>query len=105
MPSQTLRLERALTIRGRVVGPEGQAVTLPQGQPMYLNAMKGDQWGQNAIVASDGRFEMEGLPPGTVTLNVWAGNEYKPAKVDVQAGAEGVLITLERNTPQPAPTK
>jgi hypothetical protein len=102
MPSVTLRLERAMTIRGRVTDAGGQPIVLQGGQALYVNARKGDQWFSGTMVGSDGRFELRGLPTGTLTLQVWGGNEYKPANVDVVAGADGVAITLERNPPQPA---
>jgi hypothetical protein len=40
-----------------------------------------------------------------VTLHVWAGNEYKSVQVDVVAGTDGVLITLEKNPPPQQPSK
>jgi hypothetical protein len=106
MPSATLRLERALTIKGRVVGPDGQAPVLPGGQMANISARKAEQWFGGAMVAADGRFELRGLPAGTVTLHVWAGGEYKMTQVDVVAGSDGVTITLEKNPPpQPQPSK
>lgn len=101
MPSATLRLERALTVRGRVLGPDGQPAALQGGNPIYVNARKGEQWFSGTTVGSDGRFELRGLPAGTVTLQTWGGNEYKQATVDVVAGSDGVTITLERAEPKP----
>jgi hypothetical protein len=106
MPSVTLRLERALTIKGRIVGPDGGAITLPAGQMANVMARKSEQWFGSSVVGADGRFELRGLPPGTVTIQVWVpGNEYKAAQVDVAAGADGVVITLERAPPPQQPTK
>jgi len=101
MPSATLRLERALTIRGRVTDAGGRPIALANGQPVYVNARQGDRWFSGSAVGSDGRFEIRGLPPGNVTIQAWAGNEYKQATVEAVAGADGVVITLERNPPQP----
>lgn len=101
MPSATLRLERALTIRGRVTDADGRPIVLQGGQPVYVNARKGDQWFSGTTAGSDGRFELRGLPAGTVTLQIWGGNEFKQATVEVVAGSDGVSIALERNPPQP----
>jgi len=103
MPSVTLRYERALTIRGRVTGPGGQPLVLQQGTRVQIAARSGEQWFPGAMVGEDGRFELRGMPPGTVTLQLWAGNDYKPATVEVASGSDGVQITLERNQPQPKP--
>ncbi|HEX5135519.1 MAG TPA: carboxypeptidase-like regulatory domain-containing protein, partial [Planctomycetota bacterium] len=105
MPPQTLRYERALTIRGRVTDASGRPITLQAGQRVYVNARLGEnQWISGAMVGDDGSFELRGLPTGaTVTLQVWVpGNEYKPATVQAAAGADGVSIVLEKNQPQPA---
>jgi len=108
MPPQTLRYERALTIRGRVTDASGRPIVLQGGQRVYVNARLGEnQWLSGAMVGDNGAFEIRGLPTGsTVTLQVWAGNEWKPATVSALAGADGVSIVLEKNEAQPkTPTK
>jgi protocatechuate 3,4-dioxygenase beta subunit len=105
MPPQTLRYERALTIKGRVTDAAGRPIVMQGGQRAYVNARLGkDQWLSGAMVDESGAFEIRGIPTGaTVTLQAWAGNEYKPVTVDAVAGAAGVSIVLEKNEPQPTP--
>jgi protocatechuate 3,4-dioxygenase beta subunit len=102
MGPQTLRYERALSIKGRVTDAAGRPITLPAGQRLNVSARVGQQWLSSAMIAENGTFEIRGLPSGaTVTLQVWAGNEWKPATVETVAGADGVSIILERNEAQP----
>ncbi len=104
MPSQTLRYERALSVKGRVTDASGRPIALPAGQRPQVSARIGQQWLSSAMIADNGTFEIRGLPTGaTVTLQVWAGNEYKPATVDALAGADGVSIVLEKKEPQQNP--
>jgi protocatechuate 3,4-dioxygenase beta subunit len=99
----TLRYEKALSIKGRVTDAAGRPISLPAGQMLYVNVRQGQQWYSGAAVGSDGNFEIKGVPSGAVTLQVWGGSEYKPATVETVGGATGLLITLEKNTPQPPP--
>jgi protocatechuate 3,4-dioxygenase beta subunit/5-hydroxyisourate hydrolase-like protein (transthyretin family) len=102
--SATLRYERALSVKGRVTDAAGRPIALPAGQRLHVSARLGQQWISSAMIGDDGSFEIRGLPTGsTVTLQVWAGNEWKPATVDAVAGAAGVSIVLEKNEAQPKP--
>jgi protocatechuate 3,4-dioxygenase beta subunit len=97
--SVMLRLQPPLMIRGRVVDTAGNLIE-PVGFQMWVNARQGKNWLRGTSVSADGTFEIQGLPPGTVTLQVWAGNRYMPATVDVTAGDLGVTIVL---APRPPP--
>jgi len=94
----TLRLQPPLMIRGRVVDTAGHLIE-PVGFQLWVNARQGKTWIRGTSVSSDGTFELQGLPPGTVTLQVWAGNRYMPASVDVTAGDLGVTIVLAARPP------
>jgi protocatechuate 3,4-dioxygenase beta subunit len=96
----TLRLQPPRIVRGRIVDPDGRVIE-PDGFRVWVNARQGSNWLRGTSVASDGTFELKGLPPGTVTLQVWAGNRYKPATVDVTAGDRNVTIVLEPVQPKP----
>jgi hypothetical protein len=97
----TLRLERALTIRGRVTGPDGSPIAQTATSRVYVNARRGEQWLSGTTAGDDGRFELRGMPTGTVTLQVWAGQDYKHAQLDVASGRDDVSIVVERNEPKP----
>ena len=88
-----IQLVLPFRIKGVVVGPGGQPVQPRTGQA-WVNARAGDQFGRGVIVAADGTFEIEGLPPGVITLQTYASG-YLPAKVEVQAGAENVRIEMQ----------
>jgi protocatechuate 3,4-dioxygenase beta subunit len=100
--SVTLTLERALAIRGRVVDASGQPISVPPGQMIYVSSRVGERWLSSAPAGSDGRFEIKGLPSGTVTLQAWAPG-YNAAQVDAVAGTDTVVIALEKSAPQPVP--
>jgi len=95
----TLRLQPPLMIRGRITDTVGNVIE-PVGFRMWVNARQGKSWLRGTAVSPDGTFEIKGLPPGMVTLQVWAANRYKPATIDVTAGDLSVTIVLE---PFPAP--
>ena len=99
----TLRLEPPLTVRGRVVGTDGQAI-VPEGFQIRINARRGQTYLRGTRVDSDGAFELKGVPPGTVTLQVWSSGRYKSATVEVTAGDVNLTIVLEP-TPPPKPKK
>ncbi|MHC4974844.1 MAG: carboxypeptidase regulatory-like domain-containing protein [Planctomycetota bacterium] len=96
----TLRLQAPLAIRGRIVDLAGRVIR-PDGFQVWVNARQGQTWLRGGNVASDGTFEIKGLPPGTVTLQVWPGNRYKPVTTDVTSGDLDVTIVLEPNQPKP----
>jgi protocatechuate 3,4-dioxygenase beta subunit len=94
----TLRLQPPLVIRGRVVDTAGDLIE-PAGFQMWVSARQGKSYLRGTSVSSDGTFEIKGLPPGTVTLQVWAGNRYMPATVDATAGDLSVTIVLAQRPP------
>jgi hypothetical protein len=96
----TLRLQRALTIRGRVTDTNGRPVVLQAPNRVYVNAQQGETWLQGSVAGEDGSFEIRGLPAGTIALQVWAGNEYKSTRVEATAGSDDVRIVLERTEVQ-----
>ncbi|MHC4136978.1 MAG: carboxypeptidase regulatory-like domain-containing protein [Planctomycetota bacterium] len=96
----TLRLQPPLTVRGRIVDTAGRVIE-PVGFRMWVNARQGQNWLRGTAVSSDGTFEIKGLPPGTVTLQVWSANRYKAATIDVTAGDLDVTVMLEPNQPKP----
>jgi protocatechuate 3,4-dioxygenase beta subunit len=100
--SVTLRLEPPRIVRGRIIDTAGRIIE-PVGFRIWINARQGQNWFRGTNVAPDGTFEIKGLPPGTVTLQVWSGNRYKAATVDVTAGEENLTIMLEPFQPKPKP--
>jgi hypothetical protein len=96
----TLRLQPPLTVRGRFLDTAGNVIR-PDGFRIWLNARQGQNWFRGTSVASDGTFEIKGLPPGTVTLQVYPGNRYKQVTIDVTAGDIDVTIVLEPIQPKP----
>jgi hypothetical protein len=94
----TLRLEPPLTVRGQVVGTDGQAI-VPEGYQIWINARRGQAYFRGTRVQPDGTFELKGLPPGTLTLQVWSSGRFMPATVEVTAGDLNVTIVLAARPP------
>jgi protocatechuate 3,4-dioxygenase beta subunit len=95
----TIQLVSPLTIRGKVVDAAGNPIVPDGNYQVYINARRGSRYFSSATAAADGSFALKGLAPGKVTLNVWAGQRYKPATVDVEAGEQSLVISLEENKP------
>lgn len=59
-----VQLEPALTLAGRVVGPDGKAITTAQAQMMFRTDRMTSPLGNPIRADSDGRFEIKALPVG-----------------------------------------
>ncbi len=95
----TLRLQRGLTVKGRVVDPEGRTIRPdPAAQLMFwINAMQDGQWVGNVQTQADGTFELTPVPSGPITLQAWASKNWKPGKAEIEGGASDVQIVLQPN--------
>ncbi|MHC4955216.1 MAG: carboxypeptidase regulatory-like domain-containing protein [Planctomycetota bacterium] len=93
----TIRLREGMTVTGRVVTEAGVAPELTTGQ-IHVSAHHNGQW-SSTQPDSDGSFELKGLSEGKIKIQVWAGNEYLPTSVEVQAGDSNVRIELKKRPP------
>jgi 5-hydroxyisourate hydrolase-like protein (transthyretin family) len=92
-----VHLEPGLTIKGVIVQADGGPLQLQSGQSAWVNAQQSNRSLRGARPAGDGTFELRGMPPGNITLRVWAGNKYQYTTVEVAAGDQNVRIALEFN--------
>ncbi|MDX1996601.1 MAG: carboxypeptidase regulatory-like domain-containing protein [Thermoanaerobaculia bacterium] len=91
------RLERGLHVRGRVLGPEGQAVD--QGE-VAATEEPGGSLQERGPIRPDGSFEITNLKPGRYrlradSLDYAPGESPEPIQVGPQS-VEGVVVTLRR---------
>ncbi|MHC4960446.1 MAG: carboxypeptidase regulatory-like domain-containing protein, partial [Planctomycetota bacterium] len=92
-----VHLEPGLTIKGVILQADGGPIELPPGQNIWINSQQNNRGLRGARPGSDGKFELIGMPPGNITLRVWAGNKYKYATIEVASGDHNVRILLEPN--------
>jgi len=98
-PARTVQLERAYSVAGHVVDPDGRAVgSVPGKSWIYVTAYRDGSSLRGVNAATDGSFRIDGLTAGPVHLLVsYAG----PApgyhgEADVQAGADDVRLVVTR---------
>jgi len=107
-----LRLYEPLSIRGRLLGPDGEPMKVqptvprkagPDGtivmttSPIGVNAYRDGRFLASAEFGTGGTFVINGLPPGPVVVKAWAGGyPYKLIEVEIQAGTEGATLRFER---------
>jgi hypothetical protein len=91
----TVRLEAVPggTIRGRVEAPPDTRMLHPSVQ-----ASRADGIGVNASVASDGTFELKGLPQGAWTIRAYAydGQAMLDAEAEATVGGTVTLRLVRR---------
>ena len=79
----------------RTAGPDGTIVTTVSH--IGVNAYRDGRFLASAEFGSNGTFVINSLPPGPVVLKAWVGGyPYKSIEVEIQAGAEGVVLRFER---------
>ena len=72
-------VDRAFTISGRVLGPEGQGMD----QVVVVAELRGTTLGSGARTAADGAFRIEGLVPGHYELGAQTNEDRPRAHGDV----------------------
>ncbi len=101
---QTIVLLAPASLKGRLVdAASGDAARPPAGQQWSVSARRGEQWLSGANVDPDGSFDIRGLPPGPLTIQVWAP-PYQMRTMDVEAGGGIVTVPLGMN-PAPRPPR
>lgn len=88
-----IQLITPLKISGRVMDEQGRPPAAPPGQPVWINAQRGDQFLASVQMAEDGTFELENIAPGRVKLNVYVPGR-RPVSMEVDAGAQGVEVVV-----------
>ncbi|HLQ36480.1 MAG TPA: carboxypeptidase-like regulatory domain-containing protein, partial [Planctomycetota bacterium] len=89
-----LVLQRGLSLRGRVVQPDGSA----PGERFYIQAVQsGSSSMAQGAVAADGTLVLDGIGPGRWHLQAWSvpGDWVMPA-LEVEAGAQDLRIVLQQ---------
>ncbi|MGQ0614210.1 MAG: carboxypeptidase regulatory-like domain-containing protein [Planctomycetaceae bacterium] len=95
----TLRLQRGLTLKGRIVDPEGRTIRPDAAAQLmfWINVMQDGQWVGNVQAQADGTFELTQVPSGPITIQAWASKNWKPGTVEAEAGASDVRVVLQPN--------
>jgi protocatechuate 3,4-dioxygenase beta subunit len=99
-----LRLPRAAIVRGTVVSPEGQPVAGATIEPEVglegLIERQSGNGGPRAVSDEEGRFELGGLTPGSVTIAArhegFAKSLPTALEIEPSAVTEGVQLSLRR---------
>lgn len=101
-------LEEAFTLRGRVVGPEGEPVAEADVDLAWQDALPEEEGGLpvgpslawSERTDRDGRFALAGLPRGEAEINIVAGGyvplESEPVAVPVPDPAAELTFVLQR---------
>lgn len=91
-----------LTVAGRVADARGRPVVkyamrgMRRPVGVTVNAYQGDRKAAWDFVDRDGRFELGGLLPGPVRLEVEAGEEFVPLELQASAGDRDLELALQR---------
>lgn len=92
-----VRLGRGRSVSGRVVDEHGDGVAgaVVQGQRRFVSEHSRGLVGFESVrTGADGRFRLDGMPSGRLTIAVKAWDPLRATETEVEAGAEGVLLTL-----------
>ena len=97
-PDLTIQLERGATLRGRITGPDGEAVTDARIQRRRTETASSVRFVTvGGASAADGRFSLDGLPLGPLSLSFSAEGYLEAVRdLEIQAGENQLDVQLDR---------